>query len=264
MNASEALAKEAVKAGKDLSGLSQNSLLVGCTSTTNTSASASKKEASPATNLFELAKTHQALMSEKAAAAIKDNDIIYHAVVPDTSSLVPIEKLNMTKTMKLTELIPTLPSTVGADPFKNLVPLHVHEKSSVYSEQKDQLVRTETAAVADADGEMQARLQSLGFPSILDKFKMTLKMRQTGGHAGLVDVPKEVLEWSEFVVEEEEDMAVSSLISNVEGLRNGITSGLDRAMAILDAEQRDYDEMKVCFKLIIKKQADFILVINLV
>lgn len=124
----ESLAKETLKAGKDLTGMAGLSQLIGSITASSSASSGSKKDTS-ASMLSDSMKAFHAFMEKKAAQALKENDLIYHESIPASSTLPPLDKMPMSQQKKLTEVFTHLPSIVGEDLFAQLVPFEVHEKS---------------------------------------------------------------------------------------------------------------------------------------
>lgn len=83
----------------------------------------------PGQVLADISKSHQAFIEGIKVKAAKENDIIYHESVLKADQLPAIDKINMTKTMKMTELFPNIGGVVGPDLFLSLIPMAVHEKS---------------------------------------------------------------------------------------------------------------------------------------
>lgn len=233
----ESLAKEAAKFSKDLTTCKPQTHLLGASS------GSSKADVSATASLNELVQSHLSLMYEKLKAAIKDNDVVYHASVPTAASLGALEKMNTTKAMKLLDLHPNLPSVIGPDPFKELISIQVHEKASMYSGEKDELIRSETSRVAESDDDADARMHSLGLPMILDKLKMTLKILNNGTQ--VTDVPNEVSEWAQYIAIEEQSDSVSSLFQTLEGMKSSVGEVMNSCSKLLNDEQTANDGMRV-------------------
>lgn len=105
--------------------------------------------------LQESCRTLLNLVTSAQASAVKDNDLIYHDVVPNTDSLDPIDRLDAVKPLGFVDICPggqaDVARIVGDDIFSRLVPLSVHESSSMYSEEKASILRREQGKVFTAD-----------------------------------------------------------------------------------------------------------------
>jgi hypothetical protein len=122
-----------------------------------------------ATSLSEITKAHATLCSEAKVQAQKDNDLIYHEILPSEASLPQIEKLPAAAPITIQEIFgnPDVSKLIGPDIFGRLVPLAVHESASVYSEEKAKVVRQEVERCDMSEGEIQAGLEHLGFPRLV-------------------------------------------------------------------------------------------------
>ena len=72
----------------------------------------------------ELTKVHFALCTEKKNEATRDNDLIYHAVVPPVDTLPQIDKLAVATAIPIQEVYsaPDVQKTIGQDLFLKLIP----------------------------------------------------------------------------------------------------------------------------------------------
>ena len=201
-----------------------------------------------ASSLVEITKTHLALVSERKQQATRDNDLIYHAIVPSESQLATIENLAVATAIPIQETYSgaEVSKLIGPDIFHRLVPLSVHESASVYSEEKAKLARAEADKSELAEAEVTAALQSMGLPAGLHKFKA---MAQAGGIGGLdaLAIPsKEVMAWSERVQEDAESgERTEGLLARLEESRRKATDELDRVQSQLDDESRECERMRV-------------------
>lgn len=140
-------------------------------------------------SLMELIKRHQAVVQEKLATLIKDNDFIYHQPVPNEAGLTVIPKLAFAKAIPVSELYQgqDIQRIIGPDIFQKLVPISVTESASLYDEEKAKLIRAETERVETANGEMAAGLDYLKLPGSLNILK--------GGMDQEVTVDEEFRRW---------------------------------------------------------------------
>ena len=100
--------------------------------------------------ILEVLKLNMQTCSEKLAAAIKDNDMVYHAKVPPKETLDGLEKLNAVKSSSFTELLQNtnadVAKMIGPDIFVKLVSKAVNasknnpgEKVTVFRKDPDKL-----------------------------------------------------------------------------------------------------------------------------
>ncbi|KAL1919369.1 uncharacterized protein VTP21DRAFT_2062 [Calcarisporiella thermophila] len=197
--------------------------------------------------LMEITKSLLAMLTEKKNTAVRDNDLVYHDVVPSESILPAIDKLNAVKALPISELYNQQETqrVVGADIFARLIPLSVHESSSLYSEEKAKLVRGETEKCDLAENELQSALEYMKLPGILEKFKRTINE-----HSGSLDEfatpTSDARDWADRIrADEEQNGNVYELIETLDGLKSRVRELLDVIGINLDEEQRACEAMRV-------------------
>ncbi len=198
-----------------------------------------------AISLQDLTKSNLALITEKKNSATKDNDIIYHEVVPQESVIPPIDKLNAVKPMPIQDLYGSneMQKVIGQDIFQRLIPLSVHESASLYSEEKAKMIRGETERCDLTNGELEAALEYMKLPGALVKFKADNDSKYLNEFASPT---LEVKQWAQLIkTEEEQKDTIKELLMTLNGLKGRAKEVLDDASLILESEQRDYDVMKV-------------------
>lgn len=105
------------------------------------------------------------LASEKLKTMERDNDLIYHEVVSAVFEDLPATEA--TKPTPLEKLYPdqaVASKVVGRDLFSRVIPLDVHERASMYSEEKAQMLRSEQEKVDIADEELKSALEFMDLP----------------------------------------------------------------------------------------------------
>lgn len=202
-----------------------------------------------ATSLQEMCKNLATLISESKNSAQKDNDLIYHAIVPSEASLPIIEKsANVAEPIPIQEIYatPEVQKLVGQDIFIKLVPLSVIESSSLYSEEKAKILRTEGERCDIADGELQAMLEHLGLPGNLAKFRATGAGTGNGDPmATMADPGGQVRAWSAEIKDSESYKRTDAYITELASLRDKATADLDYCSRELDSEQRECEQARV-------------------
>jgi tyrosine-protein phosphatase non-receptor type 23 len=198
------------------------------------------------TAILELTKSHLALCTEHRATAQKDNDLIYHALLPSEASLPVVDKVSVASPIPIQEVYgtPEVQKVIGADLFSRLVPLSVHESASVYSEEKAKLVRGEATRADEADADLRAGLDSLGLPGALAKFR---EMAESAGgdEDGESAVPQQVWTWKDEVERKEAEGPVEGLLAQLEGLKAGVDAELGTVSRELELESRECESMRV-------------------
>ncbi|KAK6460719.1 BRO1-like domain-containing protein [Scheffersomyces coipomensis] len=109
----------------------------------------------------------------KLADLTKDNDLIYHEIIPSLVTLPDIKPMDSTK------VIPINQNTVFQEVneynygnfLTNVVPINIHELSSFYSEEKSQFLRNELDAVDVSNEETTSALEFLKLPKSLVTIK---------------------------------------------------------------------------------------------
>lgn len=197
-----------------------------------------------ATNVLEITKAHSTLCSEAKAQAIKDNDLIYHDILPSEASLPSIEKLPPAAPITIQEVYGNaeVSKLIGPDIFGRLIPLAVHESASVYSEEKAKLVRGEVERVDLSEGEVRAGLEYLGLPGLVG-----LWGRLVEGDAGEgerdVDVGSGVLRLAREVGRDVEGM--EARLGGLQRERESCERELKELNSQLDNESRECERMRV-------------------
>ncbi|KXS21134.1 BRO1-domain-containing protein [Gonapodya prolifera JEL478] len=203
--------------------------------------------------ILDMTRTLLASVTEMKTLAQKDNDLIYHDVIPSGDSLGPVAKLQAVKPLTFAEVCaggPTdIPKIVGPDIFAKLVPISVHEASSCYSEEKAKMWRGEEAKAAEADGELQATLASMDINKTLDRLRKL--GRPDSGADEYKNLPPEVSEWCEEISSNEGGRAggesVDEMLGVLEGLKARAREALQGVGLALDDEQRECEGMRMKF-----------------
>ncbi|GMK59500.1 hypothetical protein CspeluHIS016_0801060 [Cutaneotrichosporon spelunceum] len=192
------------------------------------------------TSIVEIAKAHAAVVDEAKKQAIKDNDLIYHDVLPAEASLPAIDKLPPSTPVFIQEVYqsPDVSKLIGPDIFARLIPLAVHESASVYSEEKAKLARGEVERVELSEVEVRAALEHLGLPAAVNAWR-----RMADGDDADADV-----EVSSEVVRIASDLqhsgSTDTRVRNVEGERQRVERELQEFVAQLDNESRECERAR--------------------
>lgn len=199
-----------------------------------------------AASLLELTRTHLTLCNEAKVSEQRDNDLIYHEALPSEAALPPIEKSSVGDPIAIQEVYgaPEVQKVVGQDIFVRLVPLSVHQSSSLYSEEKAKLIRTEGERCETADTELVTALEYAGLPTSLDKFGDFVN----NGSARLCEMtepPSQVLEWAEAVQQAKGVRPIEKMWEELTGLRNKVHQDLDSIEQKLDTDARDCEQLRV-------------------
>ncbi|SNX81845.1 probable Vacuolar protein-sorting protein BRO1 [Melanopsichium pennsylvanicum] len=198
--------------------------------------------------------------NERKETAVKDNDLIYHDILPSESSLPAVDKLVAATPIPIQEIFaaPEVQRVIGPDLFQNLVPLGVHEKASLYSEEKAKIARAESERHDLATVELQTSLDYLGLPGSLNKYRAVAQGSGSGAMLdSLSDPGAEVMGWSN---EEAEGgggrgadglgvgaAGVDSALQRIESIKSQAAADIDAALSALDDENRECEKQRVRF-----------------
>lgn len=103
------------------------------------------------------------VVEAKRKAATNENEFIYHEEVPDISTFAAVQGANLVKGLAFNV---TDPEAIGEDIFHRLVPMKAHEASSLYSEEKANLMRKIAKKIDDRDQELNKFMGSLNVESL--------------------------------------------------------------------------------------------------
>ncbi|XP_055533738.1 tyrosine-protein phosphatase non-receptor type 23 isoform X2 [Wyeomyia smithii] len=125
-----------------------------------------KKESKGLANIDQINDALQFTMDvveAKRKSAKNENEFIYHEEVPELSAISAVQGANLVHgiTFSVTD-----PDAMGEDIFHRLVPMKAHESSSVYSEEKADLLRSVGSRVEERDLELTSFMSSLNLDSI--------------------------------------------------------------------------------------------------
>ena len=163
-----------------------------------------------------------ASVTEKTAAAVKDNDLIYNDAVPAPGTLPLVEGRAMAKPTPPPPRDPAI-----ADPFAALVPFHVRQACAAYEERKSTMVRGECNGVDGATAALTNLLAQMGLPGALE----ALDSQQ--------DVPQALLDKSKIVRDEGGVVHVEELRTMIKSLAKTAADMLAECTRILDEEEAD-------------------------
>ena len=223
-------------------------------SQSNESSTTGKNPSSASTALLEITKIELKTIADKLTTAKRDNDMIYHDTIPSIDTLAPLEKLNSVKAIPFADLLPNgqadIPKIVGSDIFAKLIPMSVHESSSVYSEEKSKLYRNQQKIVKEADDEIDATIHSLNLIETMEQIKALYA--NPNFLPGEI-LPVDVMNWSVRLQENEMKSSkylTEDMIATMNSLKPQIHQILFEIQAILDKEQLDCENMRVYFLLL--------------
>ncbi|XP_055314078.1 tyrosine-protein phosphatase non-receptor type 23 [Sitodiplosis mosellana] len=123
-----------------------------------------RKEAKHLNNMTQVTEALTFVMDvveAKRKAAKNENEFIYHEEVPELSSIATIAGANLVKGIPF-----NVSDAASEDIFHRLVPIKTHEHSSLYSEEKTNLLRKITQKIEAKDNELNQFMESLNIDSL--------------------------------------------------------------------------------------------------
>jgi hypothetical protein len=195
-----------------------------------------------ATNLVEITKTHAILCSEAKVQAQKDNDLIYHEILPSEASLPQITSFKPEAPMQMQDIFapPEMGKLIGPDIFAKLVPMAVHQAASIYSEEKAQLVRKVVEKVDMNEGEVRAGLDHLGFPGLVTEWR---NLTEDGDDRDAeVEISSELARLADEV---KRGGPLDNVVGSLERQRTSCERELRELLELLDTESRECERARV-------------------
>lgn len=169
----------------------------------------------------------------------KDNDFIYHSAEVPFATLPELAGLEAAKPTPMTDLYKgtseDVGKIIGRDIFEKLIPIAVHQKSSMYSEEKAKLLRKEGEKVEIADEELSSALEFLDLPASLRMMKdPDSKLSEKDS------IPSIVQEWAV-------NISTSKAISfeKLEALKREIYDLLKAAESQIGSEESEWSKYKM-------------------
>lgn len=144
--------------------------------------------------LLDFCKYQKEVIGIKLNDLEKDNDFIYHEIVPSEATLPEIKPLDSAKAVPLNnnKLFNEVSETNYNNFLKSVVPIHIHELMSYYSEQKAQFLRNELDLVDVSDEELSSALEYMKLPKALVMLKEMLQNASTTSSGSSSEISPEV------------------------------------------------------------------------
>ena len=186
--------------------------------------------------LVDMTKKHASAIQERLTEFSRDNDMIYHQLVPNDTNLPPIPKLPAAKAIPVSELYQgqDIQRIIGPDIFQRIVPMSVTESASLYDEEKAKVIRMEAERCDTADSELTTSLDYLKLPGSLNILKGGLD------HEGM-GVDEEFRNWC---AELAGHSPFGPTFDQLREDKQDILSILDSSMKQLDMEESVCEKMR--------------------
>jgi tyrosine-protein phosphatase non-receptor type 23 len=194
------------------------------------------------TILTETLKSHLSSVSDTKSTAQKDNDFIFHQIVPTELQLPALGKLSLAKPISLKELYKPeeVQRIIGGDLFEKLIPMSVTQSASMYSEEKAKLLRAEQEKSDIADGELVAALDHLQLPGSLKRFSES----KEEVFQELRKSPQVVREIAKEIAAGERVERTANVVGKLQQLRSKSRDGIQNSIQQLDEEERECENMR--------------------
>lgn len=187
------------------------------------------RQAETKSNLAEFLQTYQKKITRRFEDAVKENDFIYHARVPEFRLLDPVERFSLVKPAPVPSKF--LPET--NDLFENLLPLKAQQAWQKLEARKQEIIGAEIGALQESTTTLNGILASLNLPAALED-------------APGVDLPQSLQDKSKYVRQKGGINNVSKLISELPELLRRNMEILDEIdQSIKNEEKRDDSQREI-------------------
>lgn len=195
-----------------------------------------------ATAMTELTRILHLQLSELLTKAEKENALIYHVPVPQVDSLSPLDKSCAVMPMTMADYYgEDEPRVAGTPIFFRLLPDHVHEQASVYSEKKATLIRQTAEKCEQADAELAGLLAFLCLPQSLDRFRPVANENDVCLNAAAREPHDEIRGLSGWV-QQEESQPLSEITEQLNAVRQNSQSLCRKIEQLLDQEATEWQQ----------------------
>lgn len=170
---------------------------------------------------------YQKKISRRYEEAVKENNFIYHARIPDYNLLDSVERFSLVQPVPLANKF----SPDSQDLFEGLLPLRVQQVMQKLDARKQEIVNTQGASLAEATGNLRAILASLNLPASLED-------------APGVDLPQSLKDKSKYLRQKGGIQHVSRLIEELPDLLKRNTEILNEIEQSLANEEKQDNERR--------------------
>ncbi|KAI1292180.1 Tyrosine-protein phosphatase non-receptor type 23 [Halotydeus destructor] len=164
--------------------------------------------------------------------AQKENDMVYHEIVPTNDKLVAVKGVSLVKPIAFTISDPDI---CGSDIFRKLVPIECHETASIYTEEKDQLMRSVRQKIASKN-------------EALETYMSSLQLRKDTIRPKVSDVPDELIEICAAMSTRDNPVEIiEKLLSNLDSVSNEVGSILKQCRDKILKDESEEKNHKALF-----------------
>ncbi|XP_019849415.1 PREDICTED: tyrosine-protein phosphatase non-receptor type 23-like isoform X1 [Amphimedon queenslandica] len=102
-------------------------------------------------------------LNQKLQESLKQNEQVFHELVPDLETLEPAPGFELVKPYMFQ---PADPKNIGTDIFSRLVPMRAYEAASIYSEEQAKIMRSINSSVEQKNEELSTFMTSLNISEL--------------------------------------------------------------------------------------------------
>lgn len=192
---------------------------------------------------FDVVSTLQESLKEKIVKLEKENDLIYHCTVPSVASIADIPAVEAATPTPMNELYKDgqeLSKLIGKELFEKVIPLSVHQQTSMYSEEKATFLRAEGEKIEIANEELASALEFLDLPNALRTIRFDgsdiLALSKSQG------IDAQVNDWAGQI----NGMAATNTTSlgGLDGMKRNIYESMKNAERLLQDEEKAFENNK--------------------
>lgn len=194
---------------------------------------------------YDVVSTLDENMKERISTLEKENDLIYHSIVPSLASVADIPAMEAATPTPMNELYKDgqeLSKLLGKELFEKVIPLSVHQQTSLYSEEKASMLRAEGEKIEIANEELSSALEFLDLPAALRAVKADegdiLSITKSQG------IDPQVNDWAGQIAAESQTNGKKSSFSNLDNIKRTIYENMKKAEGLLRDEEKAYENAK--------------------
>ncbi|CAF3718100.1 unnamed protein product [Adineta steineri] len=176
-------------------------------------------------------RANQEEVTKAAAAARKDNDLVYHERIPDSKTLDTIMAQAIAKPLPV--IFPLTPDF--RDLFVSLVPIALNNAFNAFSAKRAEIMNIEVNRIREATNVLNSFLASVNLPAAIED------------HGGR-EIPPSVMEKSNEIKRQGGINTIDKMINDLPESLTRNKEILDEAIRMLDDEERGDTELRTQFK----------------
>ena len=178
-------------------------------------------------------------VNAKLQQLIKDNDYIYHDSIPQTVSVETIKPMDAIKAPTWLEQLAPFNEKIMKKTnvlYKGIVPMEAYEKESIYSDQKDSLLRRETDAAETANFEYKSFIDYTNLDSLVRDLENKYKNgNNIGAFDAIIEQMRDSLSQMSKSVQQSNFKDISAAMNEISNKRRELTE----VLATLPADQKE-------------------------